>query len=267
MDFDDLVYADLSERGKLRFTGPQRAWFLHQITTQHFDPIEPGEGREAALLTPHGRMVAYFEAVATDDAILVHFEHDLLATFPDAVAHYVFATQVEIEDVTDSMSLVLVAGPGHEAISGAAVQPTHALGCPAAYIWDPADLGGAREASENELEFVRISNGVPRWGYDMNQKTLPQETGLEKVAIHLDKGCYVGQEAVAKIHFRGKVNRRLRLLESPESLAVGTEVALDDAKVGVVTSSAGENAIAMLRYTVEPGTLVTVGDVQAKVVA
>jgi tRNA-modifying protein YgfZ len=273
---DMKFYADRSERGKLVFTGPQREWFLHQILTNSFDPLAPGEVREAALLTPHGRMVGYLEAVATDDAILCHFEPELLPTLPDALKRYVFATQVEIEDVTDEMGLVVVGGAVPPGLPGVAVQPTHALGTSASYVWIErdrvADLtnrlteSGYRAAGEGELEAIRISNGAPRWGRDMNEKTLPQEARLEDVAIHFDKGCYVGQEAVAKIHFRGKVNRKLRRLEVPEAVDVGGHATVDGQRVGIVTSSSGRNALAMLRHTVEPGAVVIVGDVEAKVV-
>jgi len=276
----DLLYANRSERGKLRFTGEQRAWFLHQIMTNAFDPISPGEAREAVLLTPHGRMVGYLEAVATDDAILAHFEAELRATFPDAIRRYVFATQVEIADVSDDFGLIIVSGPDFESTSdlARAFQPTYALGAPAAYLWlDRASVDdvmaelaqrGGREVTEEQLESIRIANGAPRWGRDMNEKTLPQEARLEDVAIHLNKGCYVGQEAVAKIHFRGKVNRKLRRLHADAQLPVGAEaVNLDGERVGVVTSSSGPHALAMLRYTVEPGAVVVAGDVEAKVVA
>jgi len=282
MDFDGVVYADRSARGKLRFTGEQRAWFLHQIMTQSFDPLAPGEVRESAMLTAHGRMVGYFEAVATEDSILAHFEPELCASFPDEVRRYVFATMVEIADVTEQMGLVLVSGSGWRdaaaaAASGAPVQPTSALGTPAGYIWTASDritelisaleAGGARGASEDELERVRIGNGVARWGRDMNTKTIPMEARIEHVAVHFEKGCYVGQEAMAKIHFRGKVNRLLRRVETTTSVAPGADVTLDGAKIGTVTSSAGTAALAVLRYTVAPGAVVSIGDVEAKVVA
>jgi tRNA-modifying protein YgfZ len=271
------LYADRSNRGKLKFTGPQHAWFLHQIMTNSFDPLEQGEVREAALLTPHGRMVGYLEAVAADDAILAHFEPELLATLPDAIRRYVFATQVEIEDVTDEMGLVLASGDDINEVTGVARQPTTTLGVPASYFWlDRVDVdafinelsaAGYRRAEDDELEAIRIAHGAPRWGRDINEKTLPQEARLEDVAIDFDKGCYVGQEAVAKIHFRGKVNRKLRRLEANEPVTSGAEATLDGQRVGVVTSSSGTHALAMLRYTIEPGAVVLVGDVEAKVVA
>jgi folate-binding protein YgfZ len=282
VELEDVIYADRSERAKLRFTGPQRAWFLHQIMTQAFDPMAPGEAREAAMLTPHGRMVGYLEAVATEDSILCHFERELRAALPEHIRRYVFATQVEIDDVTDDVGLILIGGAGWRDVAAraapsAAAQHTHALGIDAGYLWVERDdvprtlealsHAGLRRAEEPELEAIRISNGVPRWGRDMNEKTLPQEARLEQVAIDFNKGCYVGQEAVAKIHFRGKVNRKLRSLDANHPVAVGTDVTIDGAKVGTVTSSSGRRALAMLRYTVEPGTVVGVGGIEAKVVA
>jgi folate-binding protein YgfZ len=99
----------------------------------------------------------------------------------------------------------------------------------------------------------------------MDDKTFPQEVAIDERAVHYDKGCYVGQEAMAKIHLRGKVNRRLRTLEGTEPLQPGIELTEGDEKVGVVTSAVGNAALGMLRYTVYPGDLVTAGDQKVKV--
>ncbi len=275
----ELLYADRSERGKLRFTGPQRAWFLEQILTNTFEDLAPGEARDAALLTPHGRMVGYMETVATDDSLLMHFEPELSATLPEAIRRYVLATDVEVADVNDR-ALVLIAGDGWDSVAanlGVQVVPhrTRALGIPAGYVWVARDKivgvaaaikdAGARAATEDELEAIRIENAVPRWGREMDDKTFPQEVGIDEYAVHYDKGCYVGQEAMAKIHLRGKVNRRMRALEAPEPLEVGAKLRTGDEEVGVVTSVAGTKALGMLRYTIYPGDLVTAGDHDVKV--
>ncbi|HEV3472370.1 MAG TPA: hypothetical protein VG408_04085, partial [Actinomycetota bacterium] len=218
----ELLYADRSDRGKLRFTGPQRAWFLEQILTNTFEDLGPGEHRDAALLTPHGRMVGYMETVATDDSLLMHFEPDLRATLPEAIGRYVLATDVEITDITAERALILIAGDGWENLAAnlgvhAIPHPTRALGIAAGYIWVARDRivgvvaaikdAGARPVDEAELEMIRIENAVPRWGREMDDKTIPQEVAIDEYAVHYDKGCYVGQEAMAKIHLRGKVNR------------------------------------------------------------
>lgn len=281
MPLAERFFADRSERGKLRFTGPQRAWFLHQILTQSFDDIAPGEARDAALLTPNGRMIGFLEAVATEDSILSHFEGSLLATFPEAISRYVLATDVQIDDVTDAFGLVLVSAP-ETAVDGLrapvrAVQPTRSIGVGASYLW--IDRGGLAtviedlrrlgfdEASEEHLEASRVATGVPRWGFDMDEKTIPQEAGIDEWAVHYSKGCYVGQEAMAKIHFRGKPNRRLARVEAGSALSRGAELSIGGKKVGAITSVAGSKGLAIVRHDVEAGTTVEVGDANARVVA
>lgn len=279
MDQGSLVFEDRSERGKLRFTGPQRGWFLHQITTQAFEDIAPGEARDAAMITPHGRMVGYLQALAVPEAIYVHFDQDLRADLPDAIAKYVLATRVEIEDVTDTMGLVLVTGEAGDIQSlvpaDAYVHPTADLGVAAAYVWVPrsetqAVLVGlsrhGRQAQAGEFEQLRIEHAVPRWGREMDHQTIPLEVGLEDNAIHFDKGCYVGQEAIAKIHLRGKVNRKLRVLRVSGSVDPGAMVSKDGAAAGKVTSVAEGAALAILRHNVEPGEEVLAGEVSAVVV-
>lgn len=270
----EALYADRSDRGKLRFTGPQRAWFLHQIMTQAFEDIGPGEARDTAMITAHGRMLGYLEVVATEDSLLAHFEPSLLATLPDEIRRYVFATRVEIEDVSADMGLLLVTGEP-PAVEGAVVHPTASLGIPAAYLWVPdvsaatnaLEASGARRATEDELEAIRIANGVPRWGYEMDLKTIPQEAGITERAVHFDKGCYLGQEAMAKIHFRGKVNRRLALIQADDGLERGAEIVVEGATVGKVTSAAGGRGLALVKHTVAPDTPVSVGDSRARVVS
>ncbi|MGH2731193.1 MAG: YgfZ/GcvT domain-containing protein [Actinomycetota bacterium] len=275
-----LVYADRSDRAKLRAAGPQAAWFLDQILTQSFDDITPGEARDAAMITVHGRMTGYLEAVATEDAILCHFESELRAVLPAELAKYVFATQVELADVTDERGLVLVAGQGWEQVVsqlGGTIHPSRSLGIPAGYLWTQRDAvssvvgaletGGLERASEDDLEAIRIANGVARWGYDMDTKTFPQEAGIDERAVNYDKGCYLGQEAMAKIHFRGKVNRALRRLVASGPLEPGSDVVLGAEKVGTVTSASDGRGLAMVRYTIEPGTRVLAGSTEAEVVA
>ena len=260
---NDLLFADRSGRGKLRFTGPQDKWFLHQILTQAFEDIAPGEARDAAMITAHGRMKGYLEVLATSDGLLAHFEPELKETLPDEIRRYVFATQVEIEE--PDLDLVLIVGEGSTdraaQLDDVVVHPTSSLGVPAVYLWTSSaertiaalQASGAMEASEEQLEAIRIEHGVARWGRDMDEKTFPQEAGIAERAVHFDKGCYVGQEAMAKIQFRGKVNRRLARVEAEAPLSVGAQLELEGAAVGKVTSALGQKGLAMVRYTVEPG--------------
>ncbi|MDQ3620744.1 MAG: hypothetical protein M3391_11585 [Actinomycetota bacterium] len=282
MDETRVLIADRSERAKLRFSGPQAAWFLHQVLTQAFEDIQPGEARDAAMITTHGRMTGYLEALAAEDGILAHFEPELADTLPEALGRYVFATQVEIEDVTDAYGLVLVVGEtwrdaAAEVAGGSPLHPTTSLGVPAGYVWaarSEADAillaleknGGVR-TDEAELEGIRVAHAVARWGREMDEKTFPQEASIDDRAVHFDKGCYLGQEAMAKIHFRGKVNRRLAKLSSDGTLAPGLELEAGGARVGKVTSVAGHAALGIVKHTVEPGAMVTSGDIDVKVIA
>ncbi|MBW3595353.1 MAG: hypothetical protein KY391_07215 [Actinobacteria bacterium] len=275
---DSFLVADRSDRGKLRLTGPQRAWYLHQITTQAFEDIAPGDSRDAAMLTVHGRMVGFFEAVATDDAILCHFEPDLIADLPDAIRKYVFATQVEIDDVTDDFGLILTTGDT-DVTADAIVQEARWVGVRARHLWVArsdvdaaiAELtsAGAHVVDEATIDALRVMNGIPRWGREMDTKTFPQEAGVDAVAVHYDKGCYTGQEAMAKIHFRGKVNRKLVQLEATEPLRSGVDVLVDGTRVGSVTSAVdGPDGsfygLALVKHDVPSGTAVRAGSVEAK---
>jgi tRNA-modifying protein YgfZ len=278
---DELTFADRSDRAKLRVSGPQSAWFLDQILTQSIEDMAPGEARDAALITVHGRLTGYMEVIRTADAFLIHLEPGHGASVASTLERYILATRVEIDDVTTELGLVLVVGPGWRAAAETAgpvaLQATASLGVEAGYVWVPAgetepllevlEHAGGRTITEGELESIRIAHGVARWGRDMDEKTFPQEAGVDGRAVHYDKGCYLGQEAMAKIHFRGKVNRRLARLSAQTPVTVGSEVSVAGATVGKVTSAADGTALALLRYTVEPGTRVTIGDTTAEVVA
>ena len=234
---DQLRYADRSERAKLRVTGPQRAWFLDQILTQSFQDMTPGEARDAALITVHGRMTGYMEALCTPDVFLIHLEPELGAAVASTLRGYILSTQAEVTDVTNELGLVLIVGPcWRNAAGGAPAQATSSLGVEAGYVWAPrpetgaviasVERAGGKAISEDELEAIRISHGIARWGRDMDEKTFPQEAGVDDRAVHYEKGCYLGQEAMAKIHFRGKVNRRLARLRSDAPVPPGAEVLL-----------------------------------------
>ncbi|MDQ5874545.1 MAG: hypothetical protein M3526_04080 [Actinomycetota bacterium] len=279
MERDRTLFADRSNRAKLRVHGPKRLWFLHQQLTQAFEDMTPGAVRDAAMITVHGRMRGYLETIATEDAVLCHFEPELRPGLIEELSRFAPLIPVEIDDVTEDWGLVLVAGPewkeGARLCPHAVMHETASLGVPAAYLWMPAEATakalsdlleqGFEPAAEERLEALRIELGVPRWGREMDFKTFPQEVGVDERAVHYDKGCYLGQEAMAKIHFRGKVNRRLARLGGLQPLAAGAEVILQGKKIGAVTSSSNERALALVRAHVEPGTEVMVGGSAATV--
>lgn len=231
------------------------------------------------MLTVHGRMIGFFEAVATDDAILCHFEPELVPDLPDAIHKMVFATQVEIEDVTEELGLILSTGATDVAVN-AVVQDARWVGASAQHLWVAASdvdraieelrAAGGEVVDENAVDTLRVVHGVPRWGREMDTKTFPQEVGIDDVAVHYNKGCYTGQEAMAKIHFRGKVNRKLVQLESSAPLERGVDLLLDGARIGSVTSAVdGPDGsyfgLALVKHDVPSGSSVQAGSVEARV--
>jgi folate-binding protein YgfZ len=130
------------------------------------------------------------------------------------------------------------------------------------------ETGAATVVSEDAAEIVRVESGRPRYGVDVDESTIPQEAGLNERAVSFTKGCYVGQETVARLHYRGKPNRHLRGLRLSEPAASGTELHLGDRAVGrlgssVVSPRRGPIALALVRREVEPGTCLALGESDA----
>jgi tRNA-modifying protein YgfZ len=142
-----------------------------------------------------------------------------------------------------------------------------------AAVWDALLGNGAHAVPEPAAEIVRVERGVPRYGIDMNEDTIPQEAALNERAVSFTKGCYVGQETVARLYYRGKPNRHLRGLRLPAPYETGVELRLGERTVGrlgtsVVSPRLGPIALALVRREAAPGTSVALGDeASAEVVA
>jgi folate-binding protein YgfZ len=137
--------------------------------------------------------------------------------------------------------------------------------CPAAEAAAVRDALGVEEVSEEAAECLRIESGRPRFSIDVGTETIPQEAGLNERAVSFTKGCYVGQETVARLHYKGKPNRHLRGLRLTEPLERGAEIRLGERVVGEVGSTAvspafGPIALAVLRREAEPGAAVEIGE-------
>jgi folate-binding protein YgfZ len=245
----------VSERGLLRLTGPQRIWFLQQTITADVEDVPAGEVRESVFLTPKGKVLAHFYVGVLDGEVYLDIDPPP-TDLADWLVRYRFRTKVEIEDL--SGEAVTLVGPraaelvadGTVRKDGDAVLFGRRLGeVPIAVV----HRGGAEGASDEEVERLRIVAGVPRFGVDYTTDHLPQEAGLTRI-VPIDKGCYVGQETVARIHFRGHVNkvaRPLELRDADPATAVGAELSLNGAGIGRITSAEpGGAAIGMVR--VEP---------------
>src|SRR5262245_25974166 len=177
------------------------------------EALVEGGSCEALLLTPKARVVAPARVWrrGADDFLLLT-EPELGDTLRAALLRARFASKCEIE--LEEHDSVVVLG-GDEGI------PTEDYGVPAVEV---LDSGIEPTIEEDELEAMRIRAGTPRWGLEIDDRMLPAEAGLDQRAISFTKGCYPGQEPVARLHFRGHVNRTLRVLELDRPVEVGTEL-------------------------------------------
>ena len=225
-------------RSYVRVSGPAAEDYLDRMLSNDVAALATGEACEALLLTPKGRVVAPLVALrrAPDDFLLLT-EPDLGERLRDELLRSRFAAKVEI-DVEAHTSHVVFGGEGI---------PTDAYGEPAAEVLD-AELEPT--LSPDELELRRIRAGTPAWGREIDDRVLPAEAGLDRRAISFTKGCYPGQEPVARLHYRGRANRGLRVLalEGGELPDADAELAHDGKVVGRITSSArsnGEGVVAL----------------------
>jgi folate-binding protein YgfZ len=291
---------DRSERGKLLVSGADAPQFLQGQLTNDVEALAAGEGCYAALLDRKGHMQADMRVLRLDsDRVWLDLEP---ATTEATVRHlslYRVGQEVEIDDRTTERAIVSIIGPGAAAMSGAeGLSPEHAhreleLGGTACRAV-ATDLGidlictdtelrtvlaaladaGAERVDPQAAEIVRVESGRPRFGREMSAATIPQEAGIDDRAVSFTKGCYIGQETVARLHYKGRPNRRLRGLRLAEPVADGDPITLGDRAVGqigtaVISPALGPIALAVIRREAEPGAHVTVGDagVSAEVAA
>jgi folate-binding protein YgfZ len=254
--------------------GPDATSFLQSLVSQDLDPIAVGSSAHALLLQPQGKLLVDFYVVHTAaDTWWCICESGFGAELAAGLNRFKIRVKVDIREE-------LVAGL---ALRG--VEPLPADGVVVFGVdWDGGaafDAVGTDEAIDAlsascaapvvdaaAYELARIEAGVPRQGLDTDERTIPQEAGLDTNAVSFTKGCFVGQELVCRIDTRGHVNRNLRRLRSDgDELPAGSPVTAGDREVGTVTSASGPVALAMLRREVEPASIVEVGGVSAAVEA
>jgi len=219
-------------RAYVRVSGPDAADFLQRMVS---NDVVANDRCDALLLTPKARIIAPLKIVrrAPDDFLLLT-EPELGDTVRTQLLRSRFAAKVEIEPEEHQSWLVL---GGDEVLDE---RP-------------PGD-----EASEAEYERWRIESRIPRWGRELDESILPAEAGLDETHINFSKGCYPGQEPIARQHYRGKVNRRLRVLDV-EGAEPGDELTLDGKTVGRITSTANGVALGYVRTEVPDDADLTVG--------
>jgi folate-binding protein YgfZ len=257
-------------RGFVRVRGPEAEGYLQRMVSNDVGVLRPGESCEAMLLTPKARVIALLRVVRLEDEdYLLLTEPELAETVRSHLQRYRFAAKVEI-DVRRHDSYVVL-GWQVDAPDGARAVATGDYGVPAFEILDSPVPETLPRLSADELDLLRIRAGTPRHGRELDDRVLPAEAGLVERAVSFDKGCYPGQEPIARLHYRGRARRDLRLLEIegggvPEYDA---EVRHGDRAVGRITSAArrpdgGVLALAFVRAEVPDDVELAVGDRAAR---
>jgi folate-binding protein YgfZ len=235
----DAVVVDRSNRGVIRITGPDRLSWLHSLTSQDLQNLAPGATAEALILSPNGHVEHHLTITDSGDTTWLHVEPGTAAELTKYLESMRFMLRVEVADVSDEYAVLTVAGPRAdpaEVSAGALASFHRPFGID---LIVPRGMAGKIDLTPAGMwayEAARIAAREPRLGVDTDHRTLPHEAGWIDTAVHLNKGCYRGQETVARIHNLGHPPRRLVFLHldgsvdrlpapgSPITLADGTEV-------------------------------------------
>jgi folate-binding protein YgfZ len=295
-DYDTVVHGcgllDRSERGKLALAGAEAVEFLNGQVTNELATLAPGEGRYAAFLTHKGKMLGDVRILVAGDGsaeLLLDTERACLQALFDMIRRYKVGYDVQLHKRTLEQGLLSLIGPRAAEIAGAELpgeqEHDHAmvsleqiaaravrtelgidLSCAArdtGALAEALRARGARPVEAKAVECLRVEHGTPRYGVDLDDSVIPQEAGLNERAVSFTKGCYVGQETVARLFYRGKPNRHLRGLRLSEPVAPGAELCLGERPVGKLTTTAvsprlGAIGLALVRREAEPGSVVSV---------
>jgi tRNA-modifying protein YgfZ len=218
---------DRSQRGVLTVSGPDRLSWLHSLTSQHLTALTPGSWTEALVLSPHGHVEHDIRLYDDGETTWMHVEPGTSAALVGYLESMRFMLRVEVTDVTASYAVLSVLGA--DGIEGATDRVVAR-----ASVDD--EVGEQVLAGHDAWEALRVAAGIPRLGFETDHRTIPHEVGWIGPAVHLDKGCYRGQETVARVHNLGRPPRRLVLLHldgTSETLPpAGTDVTLDERAVG-----------------------------------
>ncbi len=248
-------FVDLSHRGVVRISGPDRLSWLHSLTTQFLENLAPGVPSGALILSPQGHVEHAMFGSDDGEAFTAHVEPGRAPALVEWLDRMRFMMRVEVADVTEQVAVTWrpaarvdgVPYSGYTFVPRAELTAYAAAAGPACGMW--------------AFEALRIARGEPRLGLDTDERTIPNEAGWIGTAVHLDKGCYRGQETVARVHTLGRPPRRLTLLHLDGSEnrlpARGSELRTADGRVvGFVGTSArhhelGPIALAMVKRNVD----------------
>jgi folate-binding protein YgfZ len=302
---------DLGYRTKISLTGGDRVRWLNGMVTNNIRDLQPGHGVYTFLLNPQGHILGDLYAYNRGESILVDTDRSqvekILATFD----HYIIMDDVEVKDLGDEITSLGIAGPNsRKVLAAAGIQIPEAepldvfeakctcncdcVSCSGVRTDDPATesyelwlspkdvnktwealvANGATPVGSDALELHRIVSGVPRFGVDIRERDLPQETEQER-ALNFNKGCYIGQEIVERIRSRGAVHRKFSgfLIDGAMAPVSGAKILAGEKEVGEVTSFAsmpGQKTVVLgyvRREVATPGREVAIGTAKAKVVS
>jgi tRNA-modifying protein YgfZ len=284
---------DRSERGKLALTGADARSFLQGQVTNDVEGLPDGAGCYAAFLTPKGKMLGDLRILAAGGELLLDTERVALQGLFNMIRRFSIGYDVQLHKRTLESGLLSLVGPDAAAVAGAGALPADELahmvvdvpGSGVAARAIRTDVGvdllcaaedvgelraaledaGAVAVSDGAVECLRIERGRPRYGIDLDDSVIPQEAGLNDRYVSFTKGCYVGQETVARLYYRGKPNRQLRGLRLSAPASPGDELSFEGRVVGRVASVAqsprfGPIGLALVRREAPPGSTVAVGD-------
>ena len=299
---ENAAWLDLSGRGKIRATGEDRARLLHAMTTNQVETLQPGEGCYAFFLNAQGRILADVNLLCFEDHFLLDTEPETRTKVYEHLDRYIIADDVTLEDETGRIATIAIEGPN-------AVAALVALGAPAPtapysfatwahgtvarldttgkggfFLFIPAEerqgitsqltKAGFPQAKAEDARIVRIESGRPRYGEEITERYLVQETA-QLQAVHFGKGCYLGQEIVERVRSRAQIHRVLRRLEidTHDPPAAGTKLKSGDGDAAEIASAVFSPALGKtvaLAYVrtqfAEPGTEITLDGVPARVV-
>ncbi len=273
---------DRSDRGAVLVTGPDAWSYLQSLVSADLDVIGDGGGAHSLLLTPQGKLDVDFRLLRVGDEVWLDCDPGFGEQLAASLLRFRIRVDCDVTDRSGRWGSLAIRGPdavtAAEALGVELPAAVHAhvpfedavvvrapwpggdgvdvVGPPAnvAQAADRLSDNGVPRCSAEAYEAARIEAGVPRQGFDLDEKTIPQEAFLERDAVSFTKGCFLGQELVCRIDTRGRVNRYLRRLTTFEDGRPprGAEIVTDDKVVGTVTSTGPDSALGYVRHEVEP---------------
>jgi folate-binding protein YgfZ len=281
---------DRSDRAVVAVSGPDGAEYLQGQLTNDVEALEPGDGQYAALLDRKGHMQSDMRVLRIGpEEILVDTEGLAREAVVRHLTMYSVGREVAVADLSEERTIVSLIGPRSVEVAGTAALPENAceeskvagVACVAVGTREGIDLiaaaaererlrealleAGAVEVSAAAAELLRIESGRPRFGAEMGTETMPAEAGIVEDAISFTKGCYIGQETVARLHYKGRPNRHLRGLRLSAPAEPGAPLRLGVKEVGRLGSAGvspalGPIGLAILRREADPGAELAVGE-------